>query len=79
MTQNTIDISYITFLNTLKKRVEATRYQAALKVNQELILLYHHIGKQILKSQTEHGWGTPKLQLCSRLLHNCLGSISPLF
>jgi hypothetical protein len=57
MTLNTIDTSYITFFDALKQKVATTRYQAALKVNQELILLYHHIGTQILKSQEEHGWG----------------------
>jgi len=54
MTPNTIDTSYITFFDALKKQVEASRYKAALRVNEELILLYHHIGSQILKSQTEH-------------------------
>lgn len=37
--------------------MESSRYRAALQVNHELILLYHHIGTQILKSQAEHGWG----------------------
>jgi predicted nuclease of restriction endonuclease-like (RecB) superfamily len=48
---------YVEFFNSLKGRVEASRYRAALSVNRELILLYHHIGTIILKSQREYGWG----------------------
>lgn len=49
---------YHIFLEAIKKRVQSTRYKAALNVNQELILLYHHIGSQILRSQAEQGWGS---------------------
>lgn len=66
MTPNTIDTSYITFFDALKKQVEASRYKAALRVNEELILLYHHIGSQILKSQTEHGWGAKIINQVSK-------------
>lgn len=66
MTPNTIDTSYITFFDALKQRVETTRYQAALKVNQELILLYHHIGTQILRSQAEYGWGAKVIDQLSK-------------
>lgn len=40
-----------------KFRVATSRYKAALSVNKELILLYHYIGTEILKSQNTHGWG----------------------
>lgn len=66
MTLSTIDTSYITFFDALKQRVETTRYQAALKVNRELILLYHHIGTQILQSQAEHGWGAKIIDQLSK-------------
>jgi len=56
-TQEIIDKSYQHFLNDLKQRVATARYQAARSVNMELVLLYHHVGKEILKSQQEHGWG----------------------
>lgn len=48
---------YNGFLNNLKKRVISSRYAAALSINKELILLYHHIGTEILNSQKTHGWG----------------------
>lgn len=66
MIQTIIDTSYTTFFDSLKKRVESSRYQAALKVNQELILLYHHIGTRILQSQTEHGWGSKVIDQLSK-------------
>lgn len=48
---------YAKFLEQLKSRVLTNRYQAAREVNRELILLYHHIGGEILKSQKTYGWG----------------------
>jgi predicted nuclease of restriction endonuclease-like (RecB) superfamily len=49
--------SYKVFLSELKDRVYQSRYKAALSVNKELILLYHHIGSEILKRQKEQEWG----------------------
>lgn len=57
MNKNLTNNDYIGFLDNLKSRVAASRYKAALSVNKELILLYHHIGTEILKSQSTHGWG----------------------
>ena len=57
MTENITDNNYKKFLDDLKSRVETSRYQATLSVNRELVLLYHHIGTEILKSQNKHGWG----------------------
>jgi predicted nuclease of restriction endonuclease-like (RecB) superfamily len=34
-----------------------TQVKAALSVNRELILLYWHIGREILRCQGEQGWG----------------------
>ncbi len=52
-----INTEYTTFLSDLKNRVATSRHRAALAVNEELILLYHHIGTEILKSQEKYGWG----------------------
>ena len=49
--------TYQHFLDDLKQRVATARYQAARTLNTGLILLYHHVGKEILKSQQQHGWG----------------------
>ncbi|HUX80285.1 MAG TPA: DUF1016 N-terminal domain-containing protein [Alphaproteobacteria bacterium] len=57
---------YSAFLESMKKRVATARYQAARTVNQELILLYHHLGTEILKRQKENGWGTKVIDRLSR-------------
>lgn len=57
---------YSQFLEALKKRVASSRYQATLSVNKELILLYHHIGTQILEAQENQGWGAKIIDTLSR-------------
>lgn len=49
---------YAKFLADIKNRIRSAQTQAALSVNSELVLLYWHIGKDILKRQDEQGWGT---------------------
>ncbi len=49
--------NYGYFLDDLKKRVYSARQAAVLSVNKELILLYHHIGLQVLAAQANQGWG----------------------
>ncbi len=66
MTNNIVTAEYNILLSELKQRVATSRYRAALSVNKELILLYHHIGKQILESQVKHGWGTRVIDQLSR-------------
>jgi predicted nuclease of restriction endonuclease-like (RecB) superfamily/ribosomal protein S16 len=41
----------------LKERIRAARLRAAVAVNQELILLYWSIGRDILVRQATEGWG----------------------
>ncbi|MBE2283081.1 MAG: hypothetical protein IAE77_06445 [Prosthecobacter sp.] len=38
-------------------RVRAAQVKAAVSVNRELILLYWHIGQEILRAQKVEGWG----------------------
>ena len=66
MNSNLTNSYYLGFLDNLKKRVAASRYRAALSVNKELILLYHHIGTEILRSQYAHGWGAKVIEQLSR-------------
>ena len=49
---------YNAFFNALKTRIRTTQLRASVAVNQELILLYWHIGREILKRQQEEGWGS---------------------
>lgn len=70
MTKNITTQEYNRFLADLKNRVAASRYKAALSVNKELILLYHHIGLQILEVQGKQGWGTKVIEQLSRDLRS---------
>ena len=49
---------YQILLRELKLRIRTARLQAALAVNQELILLYWGIGREILERQAREGWGS---------------------
>jgi predicted nuclease of restriction endonuclease-like (RecB) superfamily len=48
---------YRELLAELKKRIRTAQIRAALSVNRELVLLYWHIGHQILARQGTAGWG----------------------
>lgn len=63
---NIVDKNYKILITDLKRRVGESRYRATLSVNKELILLYHHIGKEILKAQEENGWGAKVIEQVSK-------------
>ena len=65
MTQ-TLDKSYLNFINELKSQIAAARVKAHLAVNRELVLLYFRIGQTILKKQAEEGWGSKIIERVSR-------------
>lgn len=48
---------YAKLLAGIKARVHAARLRAAIAVNSELVLLYWHIGREILQRQSDEGWG----------------------
>lgn len=50
-------VGYADFLQEIKARVQTAQVRAALAVNHELVLLYWHIGRDILTQQQEQGWG----------------------
>ncbi len=66
MSENIISQEYNQLLNDLKQRVASSRYKAALSVNRELILLYHHVGTKILESQAKQGWGSKVIDQLSK-------------
>ena len=49
--------TYAPLLADLKARVRAAQVKAAVSVNRELILLYWHLGREILRAQKAEGWG----------------------
>lgn len=48
---------YADWLTALKQRIQTAQQRAALAVNRELVLLYWHIGRDILDRQQAQGWG----------------------
>jgi predicted nuclease of restriction endonuclease-like (RecB) superfamily len=66
MDKTIIAQEYNELLSNLKMRVASSRYRAALQVNKELILLYHHIGGVILSAQEQKGWGAKVIDQLSK-------------
>ncbi|MEM1360055.1 MAG: PDDEXK nuclease domain-containing protein, partial [Bacteroidota bacterium] len=58
--------TYAELLRSLKTTISTARYRAIRQVNRELIGLYWEIGKQIVASQEEHGWGKSIVQDLAR-------------
>lgn len=58
--------SYAPLLSDLKLRVRSAQVKAGLSVNRELILLYWHIGREILCAQKKEGWGTKVVERLAR-------------
>ncbi len=58
--------SYELFLADLKNRIQTARIKASLAVNQELILLYWQIGRDILERQEAEGWGSKVIAQLSK-------------
>lgn len=57
---------YDVFLTDIKNRIRTAQVKAALAVNQELILLYWHIGREILTRQQQQGWGAKVIDQLSK-------------
>ncbi len=57
MSKSILPSTYAPLLAELKARVRTAQVKAAVAVNRELILLYWHIGREILRAQKAEGWG----------------------
>ncbi len=66
MSRELLNGKYSNFFEQLKYKVSTAQYKAAKAVNQELILLYHHIGTEILHRQQEFGWGSQVINQLSK-------------
>ncbi len=58
---------YADRLADLKDRIHTAQQRATLAVNRELVLLYWHIGRDILARQAAQGWGAKVIE---RLAHD---------
>jgi predicted nuclease of restriction endonuclease-like (RecB) superfamily len=56
---------YRDFLALLTTRIRTAQVRASLAVNQELVLLYWGVGKEILTRQREDGWGAKVIERLS--------------
>ncbi len=61
---------YAPLLADLKARVRSAQIRATVSVNRELILLYWHVGREILRVQQAEGWGAKVVErLAADLAH----------
>lgn len=61
---------YDVFLSELTERIRQAQLRAALSVSRELILLYWHIGQEILRRQKDEGWGAKVIDRLARDLRH---------
>ncbi|NEO82834.1 MAG: DUF1016 domain-containing protein [Spirulina sp. SIO3F2] len=66
---------YQTLLHSLKTQIRQAQVKAALAVNRELVLLYWHIGAQILEQQAAQGWGAKVIEQLSQDLRQDFPSL----
>lgn len=70
MSEITNSSVYFETLESLKREIIQARLRAHLAVNKELILLYWRMGREILRRQTDLGWGAKVIdQLSCDLRH----------
>ena len=62
--------SYQELLARLKSQIRTAQVRAAVALNQELVLLYWGIGKEILTRQKEDGWGTRVIERLAKDLRS---------
>lgn len=51
------DTQYINWIRELKQQFRQAQLNAVLKVNQELLQFYWHLGNEILAKQQQTQWG----------------------
>jgi predicted nuclease of restriction endonuclease-like (RecB) superfamily len=61
---------YEDFLRELKQRIRTAQVRAAVGVNRELILLYWHLGRDIVDRQNRAGWGAKVIKRLAADLHS---------
>jgi predicted nuclease of restriction endonuclease-like (RecB) superfamily len=66
---------YQAFIGNLKTRIQQSQTRAALAVSRELIELYWHIGKEIVRAQKEYNWGDKVLEQIATDLKTALPGI----
>lgn len=65
-----IPAGYKNLLEDLKTRIRTSQLKAAVRVNEELIKLYWHIGKTIIDRQQKEKWGSNVIERLAKDLQN---------
>lgn len=65
-----MDIAYKNWIQELKQRIRTAQLKAAVTVNEQMIILYWEIGKDIVEKQQEHGWGNKVVEQIAKDLKN---------
>lgn len=81
MTQEQLPVvigGYEDFLKELTQSIRHAQLRAGLAVNRELILLYWHIGHEILERQKTQGWGAKVIDKLALDLHRIFPDIKGL-
>jgi predicted nuclease of restriction endonuclease-like (RecB) superfamily len=71
-----LDKHYTTFVKQIKLDILNARIKASRAINKELIKLYWNIGKKIVESQDEYGWGESVVETLSKDIKKELGDIA---
>lgn len=70
--------TYAVLLTTIKERIQSAQVRAGAAVNQELVLLYWNIGKEILLRQSAEGWGSKVIDQLAKDLRRSFSEMSGL-
>ena len=53
-----MDVTYLNWIQDLKQKIRTAQLKASIAVNDQMILLYWDIGKNIVEKQEENHWGS---------------------
>jgi predicted nuclease of restriction endonuclease-like (RecB) superfamily len=70
--------TYDRFLKDLKQRIRTAQVKAALAINQEMVMLYWSIGRDILQRQESEGWGAKVIDRLAKDLQNAFPDVTGL-
>lgn len=65
-----MDAQYKIWIQELKQRIRSAQLKAAVAVNEQMIMLYWEIGKQIFEKQQEEIWGSKVVEQMAKDLKN---------
>jgi predicted nuclease of restriction endonuclease-like (RecB) superfamily len=77
-TTNLLPKGYEELLGQIKERIRSAQLRASLAVNCEMILLYWHIGRDILQRQAQQGWGAKVIDRLGTDLHRAFPDMTGL-